>query len=402
MSTLKVDNIRHNSATSDAITMASDGTCTAKLTSINGGSQLSHRNIVINGGMTIAQRAVSTTSNGYAFVDRFQTNVASLSTGGDVTRSQQSLSSSDTGPWQAGFRKYARMATVAAGTAAAGSSIDFYTHIEATDMANSGWDYTSASGKITLSFWFRCSANQTFYTYLRSRDGTEQGYTFAFTASGNNTWTKITHTIPGNSNITFSDNNGTGLSIYWIPYYGTSYTNNKTLNTWAAHSGSNTSPDMATTWLTSGAATWDITGIQLEVGDTATPFEHRSFGEELSLCYRYYYKLGKLDYISQHMSAGEQYCIGMSDNDNLNIYGMINFPVFMRTPPTGIDATSAGNYRVRRDTTQTCTGVPTFIDAAHHYCRVNFPKSSHGWGTGQMLWCQSGGSGSYLGFSAEL
>ena len=77
---------------------------------------------------------------------------------------------------------------------------------------------------------------------------------------------------------------------------------------------------MATTWLTSGAATWDITGIQLEVGDTATPFEHRSFGEELSLCYRYYYKLGKLDYISQHMSAGEQYCIGMSDNDDCLLY----------------------------------------------------------------------------------
>ena len=287
MSTLKVDAIRHNSATSDAITTHSDGTASAKIIDVGGG-QLSHRNIIINGAMNVAQRATSTTSNGYGFVDRFLTNVASLSTGGNVTRSQQSLSSSDTGPWQAGFRKYARMATVAAGTAAATSAIDFYTHIEAQDMANSGWDYTSSSGKITLSFWFRCSANQTFYTYLRSRDGTEQGYVFAFTASGNNTWTKITHTIPGNSNITFDDNNGTGLSIYWIAYYGTDYTNNKTLNTWAAHSGSNTSPDMQTTWLTSGAATWDITGIQLEVGDTATSFEHRSYGDELRRCQRYF------------------------------------------------------------------------------------------------------------------
>ena len=287
MSTLRVDAIRHNSATSDAITTHSDGTASAKIIDVGGG-QLSHRNIIINGAMNVAQRATSTTSNGYGFVDRFLTNVASLSTGGNVTRSQQSLSSSDTGPWQAGFRKYARMATVAAGTAAATSAIDFYTHIEAQDMANSGWDYTSSSGKITLSFWFRCSANQTFYTYLRSRDGTEQGYVFAFTASGNNTWTKITHTIPGNSNITFDDNNGTGLSIYWIAYYGTDYTNNKTLNTWAAHSGSNTSPDMQTTWLTSGAATWDITGIQLEVGDTATSFEHRSYGDELRRCQRYF------------------------------------------------------------------------------------------------------------------
>ena len=286
MSTLKVDGIRHNSATSDAITMASDGTCTAKLTSIGGGG-LSHRNIIINGAMTLAQRGTSTTSNGYGFVDRFQTSVGTLSTGGNVTRSQQSLSSSDTGPWQAGFRKYARMSTVAAGTASANSYIEIYTHLEAQDIANSGWDYGSASGNITLSFWFRCSANQTFYAYLRSRDGTSQAYTFSFTASGNNTWTKITHTIPGNSNLTFDNDNGSGLSLYWTPFYGTDYTNNKTLNTWAAYDQNNQTPDMASTWLTSGAATWDITGIQLEVGDTATSFEHISFAENKRRCYRY-------------------------------------------------------------------------------------------------------------------
>ena len=288
MSTLKVDAIRHNSATSDAITTASDGTCTAKLTSVGGG-QLSNRNIIINGDMRVAQRGVSTTSNGYGFVDRFQTAVGSLSTGGNVTRSQQSLSSSDTGPWQAGFRKYARMATVAAGTANANAYIEIYTHLEAQDIANSGWDYVSASGKITISFWFRCSTNQTFYAYLRSRDGTSQAYAFSFTASGNNTWTKITHTIPGNSNLTFDDNNDSGLSLYWAPFFGTDYTNNKTLNTWAAYDQNNQVPDMASTWLTSGAATWDITGIQLEVGDTATSFEHRSIGDELYRCQRYYY-----------------------------------------------------------------------------------------------------------------
>ena len=63
---------------------------------------------------------------------------------------------------------------------------------------------------------------------------------------------------------------------------------------------------------------------------------------------------------------------------------------------------SASDYKVRRDTTQTCTAVPAFIDAMDFYCRVNFPRSSHGWGTGQMLWCQGGSSSSYLGFSAEL
>jgi hypothetical protein len=249
--------------------------------------QLSHRNLIINGDMRVAQRGVSTTSNGYGFVDRFQTSLGSLSTGGNVTRSQQSLSSSDTGPWQAGFRKYARMATVGAGTANANGYIEIYTRLEAQDIANSGWDYKSTSGKITLSFWFRCSANQTFYAYLMSSDGTSQSYPFSFTASGNNTWTKITHTIPGNSNLTFDNDNGSGLTLYWIPFFGTDYTNNKTLNTWSALDQNNQIPDMASTWLTSGAATWDITGIQLEVGPVATPFEHISIAENKRRCYRY-------------------------------------------------------------------------------------------------------------------
>ena len=325
MSTLRVDAIRHNSATSDAITTASDGTCTAKLTSVGGG-QLSNRNIIINGDMRVAQRGVSTTSNGYGFVDRFQTAVGSLSTGGNVTRSQQSLSSSDTGPWQAGFRKYARMATVAAGTANANAYIEIYTHLEAQDIANSGWDYVSASGKITISFWFRCSTNQTFYAYLRSRDGTSQAYAFSFTASGNNTWTKITHTIPGNSNLTFDDNNDSGLSLYWTPFFGTDYTNNKTLNTWAAYDQNNQVPDMASTWLTSGAATWDITGIQLEVGDTATSFEHRSYGDELNRCQRYY---------QQFTGLSDQVCIGFGRSNGTTV-AEFNVPlsVPLRASPT--------------------------------------------------------------------
>ena len=345
--------------------------------------------------MRVAQRGVSTTSNGYGFVDRFQTSVGTLSTGGNVTRSQQSLSSSDTGPWQAGFRKYARMATVGAGTANANGYIEIYTHLEAQDIANSGWDYKSTSGKITLSFWFRCSANQTFYAYLRSRDGTSQSYPFSFTASGNNTWTKITHTIPGNSNLTFDNDNGSGLSLYWIPFYGTDYTNNKTLNTWSAYDQNNQIPDMASTWLTSGAATWDITGIQLEVGDTATSFEHRLLSDELLRCYRYYYRLKG--------ENNKTYMIGMSDNDNVNIYGFFHFPVEMRTAPTSIEQNgTAGHYKVRRDTTKSCTGVPTFVDATKHAGRVNFPSNGHGWGTGQFLWALGGNASSYIGFNAEI
>jgi len=397
MSTLKVDAIRHNSATSDAITTAADGTCTAKLTSVGGG-QLSHRNLLINGDYRISQRATSSTSNGYQTMDRWYVYAANHSV--TVTTAQVAITSGNA--YDDGFRKAAKISLSGAGTLANNTEILIYQKIEATNLANSGWNYKSASSNITLSFWVKSSTAQAFAAHIRTEDGTAYLYSFTYTVAQANVWQKITKTIPGNSNITISDNNGSGLRVYvGVPAIGSDYTSG-TADTWLVSSSSNKFPTVPNTWLTAGSSTFELTGVQLEVGDTATSFEHRSFGEELSLCYRYYYKLGKLDYISQHMSAGEQYCIGMSDNDNVNIYGMINFPVFMRTPPTGIDATSAGNYRVRRDTTQTCTGVPTFIDAAHHYCRVNFPKSSHGWGTGQMLWCQSGGSGSYLGFSAEL
>ena len=72
---------------------------------------------------------------------------------------------------------------------------------------------------------------------LYTQDGTKQTYPFSFTASGNNAWTKITHTIPGNSNITINNNNGTGLILYLIPFYGTNYTDNsKSVNTWSTHS----------------------------------------------------------------------------------------------------------------------------------------------------------------------
>ena len=328
MSTLKVDAIRHNSATSDAITTASDGTCTAKITSVGGG-QLSHRNLIINGDFQVAQRASSSNNNGYTSVDRWKIESSNITH--NSTKSQQSLSSSDT-PYTLGFRKFARIALAQAGVVASNSAAEIQQRIEAQDIATSGWNYGSASSNITLQFWFRCSTNQTFYGYFYSFDGTAQVYTFSFTASGNNTWTKITKTIPGNSNLTIDNDNGPGLQLKLIAFYGTNYTNNKTLDEWAAYDGANQMPDMASTWLTAGASTFDITGVQLEVGDTATTFEHRSFADELARCQRYFYRVsaaasgtGSHKHIGTMQYYGGQYPFGK----------MLDLPVPMRTIPTG-------------------------------------------------------------------
>ena len=303
---------------------------------INGAQIGGRRNLVINGDMRVAQRGTSSTGAGYFSVDRFQLYFDNTAV--TNTQSQQSLSSSDT-PYTSGFRNFFRAALSGAGTANTDAEVGIFYRFEAQDIANSGWNYTSTTSYVTLQFWFRCSTNQTFYCYLESQDGTGQSYPFSFTATGNDTWTKIIKTFPGNSNLQFDDDVNYGLQIAIIPFYGTDLTNNKTLDQWSAFSASNRLPDMASTWLTAGASTFDVTGVQLEVGSQATAFEHRSFNEELLLCKRYFNMIG-----DGALGAGT----AMSDGFLWNSGGteldfMYTFPVQMRTTPS-IYQVTGGNY----------------------------------------------------------
>ena len=431
MSTLKVNKIRDTSGSADAITLdPSGGAVLAGVTTvtsvkvgaavtisesgieasgigitcanINGTQIGGRRNIVINGAMNVAQRATSSTSSGRKTVDRF--GVWHDGTDEAPTQAQVDVSSGTT-PYTNGFRKALKVTN---GNQTSGAGADDYIwiqqNLEAKDMQRCGWNYTSSSSFITLSFWVKSSVAQDFKCYLRTRDGTERQYPFSTGSLTADTWTKVTKTIPGNSGLQFDNDVNQGFQINIGCFFGTNLTaSGVTENAWGTWSSSARVPDMTSTWYTTNDATFEVTGVQLEVGSQATPFEHLTMGEELILCQRYYFKLGKLDYLGTHMSANEVYGIGMSDNDDSSIYAMINFPVRMRTAPTGIDQSgSAADYRVRRDTTKACSGVPTFTEAAEHYCRVNFPSASHGWGTGQMLWCMSAGSSGYLGFGAEL
>ena len=295
--------------------------------------QLGNRNLIINGAMQVAQRGTSSTTAGYQTVDRFQSYFAN--TGVTITQSQQSLTSSDT-PYTSGFRKFYRTALGSAGTANANAEVGIFQRLEAQDIASSGWNYISSSSNITLQFWFRCSTNQTFYCYLESQDGTGQSYPFSFTATGNNTWTKITKTFPGNSNLQFDSDANYGLQLAIIPFFGTDLTNNKTLDQWSAFSASNRLPDMASTWLTAGASTFDLTGVQLEVGSVATDFEHRSFHDEMQRCRRYYLRLIDGD---QHAVAN---FTGFTATSG---YSMITAPVQMRATPTLVQSTGTDYYR---------------------------------------------------------
>jgi len=296
MSTLKVDGIRSNSATSDAITLASNGTCTANLTN------RTNKNLVINGAMNIAQRlggGVATTSQQYQTVDRFKFGYS----GADENPTQmQSTVSSGTTPYTLGFRNTFKI-TNGNQTSGAGSSdyayIDY--SFEAQDIANSGWNYNSASSFVTFSFWIKSSVAQSFKGYFITGDGTDYSYAFDTGSLSADTWTKVTKTISGNSNITVNNDTGRGLGFSIWPFIGTDLTSNSTSeDAWVIHSGSARTKDATSTWWTTDNATLEFTGFQLEVGSVATDFEHRSFAQELYLCqryfefvkFKYYYSLG--------------------------------------------------------------------------------------------------------------
>ena len=241
---------------------------------------LSNRNLIVNGSMLIAQKGTSSSgTTGIDTVDRFKvaSNIA-------VSRYQYTLSSSDA-PYNEGLRKYLQIMNAPSTVSDSYREIDY--KIEAQDLSQSGWLYTSSSSYITLSFWVRASVSQTYYLYLSTDDSTDRVYTFPFTLVAN-TWKKVVQTIPGDSNITINTDNGLGMLIRWIPWYGTDYTGSGATNETWRNDTSDYVQDMTNTWAATMESTFDLTGVQLEVGEKNTPFETRPISEELLRCQRYF------------------------------------------------------------------------------------------------------------------
>ena len=320
MSTLKVDGIRSNSASSDAITLASDGTCTANIT-----NNLSNRNLVINGAFNVAQRGTSSTAEGFKTVDRFQGLYGGVDE--NPTFAQADVASGTT-PYTLGFRKSLKV-TNGNQTSGAGAAdlIGIRHSIEAQDVANSGWNYKSTSSFVTLSFWVKASVAQNYYGYILSVDGTMQTFPFETGSLSADTWTKVTVKIPGAANVDFTNDNGEGFRIEWRPFTGTDETaSGVALNTWAAFASGTRMPDQTSTWYTTNDATFEITGVQLEVGSVATDFEHRSYGQELALCQRYYQLLVPRD-------SGEN-PIGLFYTNSSTMFCHVALKTTMRATPT--------------------------------------------------------------------
>ena len=287
--------------------------------------QLSHRNIIINGAMMVSQRGTSNTAggDGYYTVDRIRYYNQGIDN--DVTKEQVDVASGTT-PYTLGFRKAFKI-TNGNQTSGAGAAdiIEFMYRVEAQDIANSGWNYTSSASFVTLSFWCKSSVAQNFNFFVKAQDGTAQSFPYETGSLTADTWTKVTKTIPGNSNLTFNNDTGEGIRLDFPLFYGTDFTGSTNLNQWNTFSGGTRTPDHTSTWYTTNDATFEITGLQLEVGSVATPFEHRSFGDELARCQRYYFR--------RTGGNGDQMCLGYAESADRFAF-MVNYPVPMRQNPS--------------------------------------------------------------------
>jgi len=249
MSTLKVNTIRHTGASSDAVTLATDGTCTAKIT-----NNLSNRNLIINGGFDIWQRATdsgSNTTDGYLAADRWRLNSSGATK--QVTRQAFDLAQTDV----PGYPKYYLRFAVTTGN----NNVGLTQRIE---------DVRRVQGEVTLSFWAKgTNPNGGTFGITNRQDFGSGGSSVVDTGYGtftvSNTWAKKT--------FTFTPPSISGKTIGSSSYYS--------VNVFRQPAG-----DTST-----NAYTIDIANVQLEFGGVATDFEKLSYGDELKRCGRYYQQL---------------------------------------------------------------------------------------------------------------
>ena len=392
MSQLKVNSISDAAGSNgNAISLASDGTCTAKIT-----NNLSNRNLIINGAMQVAQRGTSSTETNIKTVDRIYPDWSG--TDEAMTQAQVDVTA-DTDPWNLGFRKAFKLTNgnQTSGAGAADLGLILY-RVENQDIANSGWDYTSTSSYLTLSFWVKSSVAQTFYAVLSTHDGTQKAYVVSFALSAD-TWTKVTKTIPGAADIQFDNDNLQGLDIRFYPFLGTDKTaSGVSLDTWANINWSERTPDMVSTWWTTNDATFELTGFQLEVGSYATDFEHRSYGDELAKCQRYYY----LHALGSQANANNSCPVATTANYTAALlFGAVHFPVTMREFPT-IDVVEGTNYFRAYDSggSDTFDNVGLQQSGPNAYIVQFYGNLSMTAGNGS--WVQTANAAAKIAFKAEL
>lgn len=317
-----------------------------------------NKNRIINGDMRIDQRnagasvtITSTTSDTYT-LDRWAAF-------GDVASkfSVQQNVGSVTPP--SGFTSYLGVTSLSAYTPGVNEAFIVYQKIEGYNVADLNFGLSSAQS-ITLSFWVRSSLTGTFGGSLRNENA-NRSYPFSYTISAANTWEQKTITISGDTTGTWNKTNGKGIELFFSLGCGSSKSG--TAGSWAA--SSLFSATGATSVVGTNGATFYITGVQVEAGDTATPFERRNYGQELSLCQRYFYS---------NVVPGNT----MTGFYNGSSFFISNrpFPVPMRTTPTLVSSVYFGEW--------VFPGVDIFSAYTNHTFSLTASSTSYGFSVARV------------------
>ena len=243
---------------------------------------LSNRNLVVNGAMRISQRSTSetgVTDAGYKTIDRYRWGLVSLGT--------WTLEQSNDAP--DGFSKsFKATCTTADASPAASDILYFQYRMEAQDLQHLNFG-TSAAVPMTLSFWVKSNKTGAASFMMYQNDNSNRLFSNSYTINTADTWEYKTIAIPADVSGVINDDNGIGLTMGWWLNSGSDSTGGSFSTTWDTYADTNTNVSN----LGVGGATsdnWLITGVQLETGSVATPFEHRSYGDELARCQRYFCK----------------------------------------------------------------------------------------------------------------
>ena len=306
-----------------------------------GSNNVTFRNRIINGGMVISQRngTSSVTINSAAWtytVDRF----CCLGQSADGVYTVQQ---SSTAP--AGFvNSLLVTVTTADSSVGAGQIYTLRQTIEGYNIADLNWGTANAQSA-TLSFWVRSSVTGTFSGCFNN-EGTAS-YPFTYTINSANTWEQKTVTVTGPTSGTWGSTNSNGIRLTWS--LGTGSTYSGTANTWN-YSTEYFAASSTTNLISTNGATFYITGVQLEAGTTASPFEYRQYGTELQLCQRYFYKTNPTNTQSNGGVWG-----AMSGTTDAHVTGAL--PVPMRTAPTFTFGGTSNTYYISNVSTS-ATGTP--------------------------------------------
>jgi hypothetical protein len=332
----------------------------AKMGEVLTNSQIGgRRNIAINGAMQVAQRGTSVTGLGaadaYHTVDRFM-----LSAGNTAGR----LTASQTADGPSGFANCLKLDCTTADTSiAAGERLIVRQSFEGQDVQQIKKG-TSDAEKVTVSFYVKGNATATYTCELVDEDNNRYvAQEFSVTTS----WTKIVKTFVADTTGAFNDDNAHSMSLNIWLHAGSTFTGGTFASNTVHTTANQRVGDNQTSFYDSTDRTFFLTGVQLEVGEQATPFEHRSFGEELALCQRYFFRTpdgGNSGASTAYQILGSGYI-----HNSTTYLGHLIFPKTMRTTPTCSNAglinvlDTTGNRNITSMSLDHATSRSVLIDA---------------------------------------